>query len=114
MVCKKFQSSWTGDLEHNKVKETDHVMLQDFSRANRATVVTMPPHNALSQAWSAPSNGEIKINGDAGVSGNNGVAGIGFVMRSHSGSVLIAGSRRVNFSFVELKQKQSFGLNKWV
>nr|GEW06165.1 reverse transcriptase [Tanacetum cinerariifolium] len=29
--------------------------------------------------------------------GNSGVAGLGFVVRSHSGSVLVAGSKRVNF-----------------
>ncbi|GKA04555.1 reverse transcriptase [Tanacetum coccineum] len=94
------------ELDQNEVKESAHVMLQDFSRANQTTTDIMAPRNAPSQAWSPPSYGEIKINGDAGV-GNDGVAGLGFVIRSHSGAVLVAGSRCVKFatSVVEAEAK---------
>nr|GEV28069.1 blue copper protein-like [Tanacetum cinerariifolium] len=81
----------------NKVIESAHTMLQDFSQANQATVVIMAPHNTTLRTWSAPTYGVIIINGDDVVSGNNGVAGLGFVVRSHSGSVLVAGSKRVNY-----------------
>ncbi|GJU03525.1 reverse transcriptase [Tanacetum coccineum] len=66
----------------------------------------MAPRNAPSQAWSPPSYREIKINGDAGV-GNDGVTGLGFVIRSHSGAVLVAGSRCIKFatSVVEAEAK---------
>ncbi|GJS54731.1 reverse transcriptase [Tanacetum coccineum] len=84
------------ELDQNEVKESVCVMLQDFSRANRTTTDTMAPHNAPSQAWFPPTNGEIKINCDAGV-GNNGVASLDFVIRSHIRAVLVAGSRRVKF-----------------
>nr|GEY83288.1 reverse transcriptase [Tanacetum cinerariifolium] len=94
------------ELDQNEMKESAYVMLQDFSRANRTTIDTMAPHNAPSQAWSPPANGEIMINGDVGV-GNDGVAGLGFVIRSHIGAVLVAGSKRVNFvtSVVEAEVK---------
>ncbi|GJU41400.1 reverse transcriptase [Tanacetum coccineum] len=96
-----------GDLGQNKVIESAYAMLHDFSRANRATVETMAPHNTPLRTWSAPTHGEVKINSDAGISRNSGVAGLGFVVRSHSGSVLVAGSKRVNFatSVVEAEAK---------
>ncbi|GKG01711.1 reverse transcriptase [Tanacetum coccineum] len=66
----------------------------------------MAPHNAPSRAWFPPTYGQIKTNGDAGV-GNDGVANLGFVIRSHTGAILVAGSKHVNFatSVVEAEAK---------
>ncbi|GJZ16250.1 reverse transcriptase [Tanacetum coccineum] len=51
-----------------------------------------------SRTWFAPTYREIKTNSDAGISRNNRVAGLGFVVKSYSGSVLVARSKRVNFT----------------
>nr|GFA95743.1 reverse transcriptase [Tanacetum cinerariifolium] len=61
----------------------------DYASHFNRVLDTMAPHNAPSQAWSPPTYGEIKINGDVGV-GNDGVADLGFVIRSHTGAVLVA------------------------
>nr|GFB16769.1 reverse transcriptase [Tanacetum cinerariifolium] len=62
------------------------------------------PSNVL---WSPPSKGVIKINTDGGISSRNGVAGIGFVMRGHNGSVVVAENRRIAYasSVIETKAK---------
>ncbi|GJX00981.1 reverse transcriptase [Tanacetum coccineum] len=104
--ARNFKAHGQRELDQNEVKESAYVMLQDFSRANQTTTDIMAPHNALSQAWFPPTNGEIKINCDAGV-GNDGVAGLGFVIRSHTEAVLVAGSKHVNCvtSVVEAEAK---------
>ncbi|GJU29720.1 reverse transcriptase [Tanacetum coccineum] len=82
-------------------------MLQKFSRVNHPTEALTHPCHAPLRAWFAPTYGVIKINCDASVLGNDGVSGVGFVMRCHNGSVLVAGSRRVAFatSVVEAEAK---------
>ncbi|PWA79598.1 hypothetical protein CTI12_AA205230 [Artemisia annua] len=96
-----------GDLDKNIVKQSADGMLQEFSRVNQPTEAFTAPHNAPSRAWSAPTYGVIKINCNAGVLGNNGVSGLGFVMRSHNGLVLLAGSKRLAFtmSVIEAEAK---------
>ncbi|GKC57499.1 reverse transcriptase, partial [Tanacetum coccineum] len=56
------------------------------------------PNASPQVLWSPPSNGVIKINTDGGISSANSVAGIGFVMRCHDGSVLVAGNKRVAYA----------------
>nr|GFB54310.1 reverse transcriptase [Tanacetum cinerariifolium] len=64
------------------------------------------PSNVL---WSPLSNGVIKINTD-------GVAGIGFVMRGHNGSVVVAENRRIAYasSVIETIAKAICGLSRWL
>ncbi|GKD62768.1 reverse transcriptase, partial [Tanacetum coccineum] len=96
------------EIEPNKIKESACAMLQDFYRANADSEAHIGTLNAPSNVlWSPPSNGVIKINADGGISSRNGVAGIGFVMRGHNGSVVVAGNRRIAYasSVIETEAK---------
>nr|GEV87726.1 reverse transcriptase [Tanacetum cinerariifolium] len=86
------------EIEPNNMKESARVILEDFYQANAHPEAIVTPNIPSQVRWSPPCNGVIKINVDGGISSRNSAAGIGFVMRSHNGSVLVAGNRRVAYA----------------
>ncbi|PWA74859.1 hypothetical protein CTI12_AA246610 [Artemisia annua] len=95
-------------VEPNEIKLSTSGILDDFTRANvnwEENRVTS--NNPCQVRWSPPTNGVIKINADGGISSENGVAGLGFIMRCHNGSVLVAGNKHVAYatSVIEVEVK---------
>nr|GFA28330.1 reverse transcriptase [Tanacetum cinerariifolium]GFA53810.1 reverse transcriptase [Tanacetum cinerariifolium] len=86
------------EVEPNDMKESARVILKDFYQANAHLEAIVTPNIPSQVRWSPPCNGVININADGGISSRNSAAGIGFVMRSHNGSVLVAGNRRVTYA----------------